>query len=103
VFLELYLSLVNTHPRVHGRWHHIAAHGLGNITHCDGGTDGTGEGETTFRAPWLEQGGPLPVISSVITPLIGVTTPVSHVFSAIYKAPWLEEFSFNRTDLAPEN
>ena len=44
----------HTHPRVHRRWHHIAAHGLGNITHCDGGTDGTGEGETTFRAPWLE-------------------------------------------------
>ena len=33
------------------------------------------------------QGGPLPVISTVITPFIEVTTPVTHWFSAIYRGP----------------
>ena len=28
--------------------------------------------------------GPVPVISKVITPLVGIITPVTHLFSAIY-------------------
>ena len=33
------------------------------------------------------QGGPLPVISGVITPISRDITPVTHLFSAIYRGP----------------
>ena len=35
----------------------------------------------------IPQGGPLPVMSRVITPLIGVRTPVTNLFSAIFWGP----------------
>ena len=33
------------------------------------------------------QGGPLPVINAVTTPISRVITPVTHLFSAIYRGP----------------
>ena len=39
------------------------------------------------------QGGPLPVISAVITPISRVITPATHLFSAIYR--------FYRVEITP--
>ncbi len=40
-----------------------------------------------FLSKYLTMRAPSPVMNNVITPLIGLITPVSHLFSAIYRGP----------------
>ena len=43
--------------------------------------------QSGFQNVAQPQGGPLPVVCAVMTPISGVITPITHVFSAIYRGP----------------